>query len=140
MKELSNDRGIIRRRELVDDAIQRAGSGEDRSERGKSEGRTGIIRCGDTDSGCRKSLADAKEKIRSGRAQIEEAKNTLTQKQQELDQAKTQYADGVQQLQDGRAQYEAGKTAFEAGKQRQNRRYRRRSSSEQIQAGIDYLQ
>lgn len=62
VKELSNDRGIIRRRELVDDATRELDQAKIDLKEGKSEGRTGIIRCGDTDSGCRKSAGRCERK------------------------------------------------------------------------------
>lgn len=138
VKELSNDRGIIRRRELVDDATRELDQAKIDLKEGKAKAEQELSDAETQIADAESQLADAKEKIRSGREQIEEAKNTLTQKQQELDQAKAQYADGMQQLQDGRAQYEAGKTAFEAGKPEAEQKITEGEAAlEQIQAGID---
>ncbi len=116
VKELSGERGILRRRELMDEATKELDKARMDLEEGREKARKEIEDGEAEIEDAENQLAEAREKIRSGWSQITAAKNTLAAKQAELTVAKAQYEEGLAKLNDGRAQYEQGKAAFEAAK------------------------
>lgn len=141
VKSISDNRGTIRRRELVDDATEELDKARMDLAEGKAQAEQELADAEAQIADAESQLADAKAQLQDGRAQISQAKDTLSAKQQELEQAKAQYADGMQQLNDGKAKYEAGKAAFEAGKPDAEAQITAGESMlTQIQTGIDSCQ
>lgn len=141
VKSISDNRGTIRRRELIDDATEELDKAKIDLAEGKAKAEQELADAEAQITDAESQLASAKSQLQDGKSQIAEAKNTLSEKQQELEQAKAQYADGLQQLNDGRAKYEAGKAAFEAGKaQTEQQITAAEAMLAQIQTGIDNCQ
>ncbi len=141
VKSISDNRGTIRRRELIDDATEELDKAKIDLAEGKAKAEQELADAEAQITDAESQLASAKAQLQDGKSQIAEAKNTLSAKQQELEQAKTQYEDGLQQLNDGRAQYEAGKAAFEAGKPEAEQKIAAGETMlTQIQTGIDNCQ
>ncbi|MDO4313188.1 MAG: ABC transporter permease [Eubacteriales bacterium] len=116
VKELSGERGIIRRRELVDEATEELDKAKMDLEEGREKARQELEDAAAEIADAENQLAEAKEQIRDGRNQIAEAKATLMSRQEELESARAQYESGIAQLADGKAQYESGKAAFDEKK------------------------
>lgn len=115
VKELSGERGILRRRELVDEATKELDKARMDLEEGREKAR---IELEDAEAEIRDAedkLTDARQQLRDGWSQIASAKSTLTAKETELEDAKAQYEAGLAKLNEGRAQYEAGKPEAEEG-------------------------
>ncbi len=116
VKELSGERGILRRRELVDEATEELDKARMDLEEGREKARKELADAAAEIEDAKTQLADAGQQIYDGWNQIARAKNTLASKQTELRNAKAQYEAGLAKLNAGRAEYEAGKAAFEARK------------------------
>lgn len=141
VKELSGERGVLRRRELVDEATEELDKAKMDLEEGREKARKELedaaAEIGDAES----QLADARRQIRDGWNQIANAKNTLASKQAELDDARTQYEAGLAELSEGKARYEEGKAAFEAGKPEAERQIAEGEAGlAQIEEGIKQAQ
>ncbi len=141
VKELSGERGVLRRRELVDEATEELDKAkmdlEEGRERARKELEDAAAEIGDAES----QLADARRQIRDGWNQIANAKNTLASKQAELDDARTQYEAGLAELNEGKARYEEGKAAFEAEKPEAERQIAEGEAGlAQIEEGIKQAQ
>lgn len=130
VKDLAEDRGIIRRRELVDDATEELDKARMDLVEGKAKAEQELADAAAQIADAESQLADAKAQIQDGREQIAAAKETLIAKEQELLQAEEQYANGLEKLEAGRKEYEAGKAVFEAGKP---------AAEQQIAAGEEML-
>ncbi len=116
VKEMSGERGILRRRELVDEATEELDKARMDLEEGREKARKELADAAAEIEDAKTQLADAGQQIYDGWNQIASAKNTLASKQTELRNAKAQYEAGLAKLNAGRAEYEAGKAAFEARK------------------------
>lgn len=116
VKDLSGKRGIIRRRELVDEATEELDKAKMDLEEGREKARQELEDAAAQIADAEEQIADAKRQIQDGWNQIAQAKTTLLEKQGELDEARTQYESGLAQLNEGKVKYEEGKAAFEAGR------------------------
>lgn len=116
VKELAGERGILRRRELVDEATEELDKARMDLEEGREKARKELDDAAAEIMDAELQLADARQQIRDGWNQIANAKNTLASKQTELENARAQYEAGLAKLNEGKEQYEAGKAAFEAGR------------------------
>lgn len=116
VKDLSGERGVIRRRELVDEATEELDKAKMDLEEGREKARQELEDAAAQIADAEEQIADARRQIQDGWNQIAQAKTTLLEKQGELDEARTQYESGIAQLNEGKAKYEEGKAAFEAGR------------------------
>lgn len=116
VKELSGERGILRRRELVDEATEELDKARMDLEEGREKAKRELEEAEAVIKDAENKLTDARQQLRDGWSQIASAKNTLVSKQTELEEAKVQYEAGLAKLSEGRAKYEAGKAEFDAGK------------------------
>lgn len=116
VKELSGERGVLRRRELVDEATEELDKARMDLEEGREKARKELEDAAAEIRDAESQLAEARQQIQSGWNQIASAKNTLVSKQTELEDARAQYEAGLAELNEGKASYEEGKAAFEAGK------------------------
>ncbi|MCI8939007.1 MAG: ABC transporter permease [Dorea sp.] len=116
VKELSGERGVLRRRELVDEATEELDKARMDLEEGREKARKELEDAAAEIADAESQLAEARQQIYDGWNQIANAKNTLASKQAELENARIQYEAGLAKLNEGKAQYEAGKAAFEAEK------------------------
>lgn len=114
VSDLSGDRGIIRRRELVDEATEELDKARMDLEEGRSQAEQELEEAADKIADAESQLVQARQQISDGWSQIADAKAALVSKQEELDLARDQYESGLAQLAEGKAQYEAGKAAYEA--------------------------
>lgn len=141
VKSISDNRGTIRRRELIDDATEELDKAKVDLAEGKAKAEQELADAEAQITDAESQLASAKSQLQDGKSQIAEAKNTLSEKQQELEQAKVQYTDGLQKLNDGKTKYEAGKEAYEAGKPEAEQKIAAGETMlAQVQTGIDNCQ
>lgn len=97
VKELSGERGILRRRELVDEATEELDKARMDLEEGREKARKELADAAEIED-AKTQLADAGQQIYDGWNQIARAKNTLASKQTELRNAKAQYEAGLAKL------------------------------------------
>ena len=109
VKDLSGERGTIRRRELVDEATKELDKAKVDLEEGREKAQKEIRDAEAEINDGVKEIADAKQKIIDGRKEIADAKETLNKKQKELDDGQKEYEDGKKQLKEGKAQLKEGK-------------------------------
>lgn len=141
VEELTGERGVIRRRELVDEATEELDKAKMDLEEGREKARQELEDAAAEIADAEEKLADARAQIEDGRSQIASAKATLASKQEELDAAQAQYESGLAELAEGKAQYEAGKAAFEAGKPEAEQKIAEGEAGlEEIEAGIAQAQ
>lgn len=116
VEELSGERGIIRRRELVDDATEELDRAKMDLEEGRRKAEKELSDAADKIADAQSQIDAAKQQIEDGRAQIASAKEMLLAKQQELNAARQEYEAGAASLASGRQQYETEKANFEEQK------------------------
>ena len=116
VEDLSGERGIIRRRELVDDATEELDKAKMDLEEGRRKAEQELNDAARKIADAQSQINDAKQKITDGRAQIASAKEMLAEKQEELNAARQEYESGVAALASGRQQYETEKAKFEEQK------------------------
>lgn len=113
IEALVDDRAVVRKDSLKDEANEKLEEAREELEDGRKEAKKKLDNAAKEIADAEKKLADARKQIEDGRAQIADAKATLSSKQKELDAARIQYQDGVAQLNDGKAAYEEGLLQYE---------------------------
>lgn len=120
-EETADQRGVIRRKEIVDKANEKLNEAKEDLADAKKKTKKKLADAKKKIDDGKKELADAKEQISDGRKQIADAKKTLNSRQKELDQGKKDYASGQKKIEKGRKEYKKGlaqykkqKTAAEA--------------------------
>ena len=113
IEALVDDRAVVRKDSLKDEANEKLEEAREELEDGRKEAKKKLDNAAKEIADAEKKLADARKQIEDGRAQIADAKMTLSSKQKELDAARVQYQDGVAQLNDGKAAYEEGLLQYE---------------------------
>lgn len=113
IEALADDRAVVRKNSLKDEANEKLEEAREELEDGRKEAKKKLDNAAKEIADAEKKLADARKQIEDGRAQIADAKMTLSSKQKELDAARVQYQDGVAQLNDGKAAYEEGLLQYE---------------------------
>ena len=113
IEALADDRAVVRKDSLKDEANEKLEEAREELEDGRKEAKKKLDNAAKEIADAEKKLADARKQIEDGRAQIADAKMTLSSKQKELDAARVQYQDGVAQLNDGKAAYEEGLLQYE---------------------------
>ncbi len=113
IEALADDRAVVRKDSLKDEANEKLEEAREELEDGRKEAKKKLDNAAKEIADAEKKLADARKQIEDGRAQIADAKATLSSKQKELDAARVQYQDGVAQLNDGKAAYEEGLLQYE---------------------------
>lgn len=113
IEALADDRAVVRKDSLKDEANEKLEEAREELEDGRKEAKKKLDNAAKEIADAEKKLADARKQIEDGRAQIADAKATLSSKQKELDAARIQYQDGVAQLNDGKAAYEEGLLQYE---------------------------
>ena len=113
IEALADDRAVVRKDSLKDEANEKLEEAREELEDGRKEAKKKFDNAAKEIADAEKKLADARKQIEDGRAQIADAKATLSSKQKELDAARIQYQDGVAQLNDGKAAYEEGLLQYE---------------------------
>lgn len=113
IEALADDRAVVRKDSLKDEANEKLEEAREELEDGRKEAKKKLDDAAREIADAEKKLADARKQIEDGRAQIADAKATLSSKQKELDAARVQYQDGVAQLNDGKAAYEEGLLQYE---------------------------
>ncbi|MGN1166987.1 MAG: FtsX-like permease family protein [Lachnospiraceae bacterium] len=116
VEELADERGIVRRQEIVDEAEKELADAKDELEEGKETARKELADAEKEITDAEQKLADGKKEIEDGRKKIEDAKKTLESKQKELDKAKAEYNSGKKELEKGQKEYEKGLKEYEASK------------------------
>lgn len=130
VEELVDERAVVRKDSLKDEAKEKLEEAKAELEEGKEEARRELLDAAEKIADAERQLADARVQIQDGRRQIGEAKSTLNSKQKELDSALAEYRSGLAQLNDGKSAYEQGLAQYEAA---------RPDAEAQIEAGRQQL-
>lgn len=115
-EELSEERGVIRKREILDEANEKIQEAKDDLAEGKAEAEKELKDAREKINDAKDKLDKAKDKISDGKQKIEGAKNTLKAKQKELDKGEDQYKAGKKKLKKGKEEYKKGFAQFEKNK------------------------
>ena len=116
VEELVDERAVVRKDSLKDEAKEKLEEAKAELEEGKEEARRELLDAAEKIADAERQLADARVQIQDGRRQIGEAKSTLNSKQKELDSALAEYRSGLAQLNDGKSAYEQGLAQYEAAR------------------------
>lgn len=108
IEEITDVRGEIRKKDLVEDAAEELNKAKQELEDGKKEVEEKLLEALGTIEDGEAKLNEAKIQIADGETAIALARNTLNEKQAELNSAKTQYNQGEKQFKDGKAAYDQG--------------------------------
>lgn len=130
VEDAAEERGVIRKDEIVKDAEDEIADAEKELEDGRKEAKKELKKAKKEIADGEKELEDAKKEIADGKEQIADAKDTLNAQQKKLDQSQKEYEDGKKDLEKGRKQYEKAKKKFEKKKP---------DAEEQIKSGKDQL-
>lgn len=130
MEEFTDERAVVRKERLKDEANEKLEEAKTELEEGKEEARKELADAAEKIADAERQLSDAKVQIQDGRRQIADAKSTLNSKQKELDSARAEYRSGLAQLNDGKSAYEQGLAQYEAA---------RPEAEAQIEAGRQQL-
>lgn len=116
VEELTDERAVVRKDSLKDEANEKLSEAKEELEEGKEEAKKELADAAEKIADAEKQLADARVQIEDGRKQIADAKATLNSKQKELDSARAEYRSGLAQLNDGKASYEQGLAQYESAR------------------------
>ena len=116
VEDCADERGVIRKAEIVEEAEEEIADAEKDLEKGKRKAERKLKKAKDKIKDGRKQLKDAKKELEDGKEQIAEAKDTLRSQQKKLDKSLKEYKDGKKQLKKGWKKYEKGKKKFEKKK------------------------
>ena len=129
--DITDQRGEIRKQELIKEAQEKVDDARVELEQGRTEAAEELADAASQIANAQNQLTEGKKLIVSGNEQIAAAKNTLSEKQTELEAAKAQYQAGLSQLEEGEAAYETGLSQYEASKP---------AAEAQIQAGREEIE
>lgn len=116
VEDAAEERGVIRKDEIVKDAEDEIADAEKELADAKKKARKELKKAKKEIADGEKELADAKKEIADGKEQIADAKDTLNVQQKKLDQSQKEYEDGKKALEKGWKQYEKAKKKFEKKK------------------------
>lgn len=114
IEAITEERGKIRKEELLDKANTKLEKAQKKLDDGKAESEQKLSDAERQITDGETQISQAKETLVSGKSQMEDARKKIRAKQQELDAAKKTYQNGLQQLEQGKKQYEQGKAAYDA--------------------------
>ncbi len=115
-ERLSGERGIVRKKEILDEANEKIADAEDELVRGKVKAEKELADARGKIDDAKEQIDDAKGRISDGKRKIESAKKTLKSKQKELDKGKSEYKSGKKKIRKGKEKYKAGLAKFEKNK------------------------
>ena len=116
VEELADDRAVVRRDSLKDEADEKLKEAREELEEGKAEAQKELSDAARKIEDAERQLADARVQIEDGRRQIADARSTLNSKQKELDSAQAEYRSGLAQLKEGKTAYEQGLAQYETAR------------------------
>ena len=117
VKQITGDRGELRRQELTDEANEKLEDAKRKLRDGQEEAEARLADASAQIADAENQLDSGRQQIRDGREQIESAKTILEQKQQELYAAQAEYQAGAEKIASGKAEYERGLAQYEANKE-----------------------
>lgn len=115
-EEEAEQRGIVRKEEIVQEAEEEIADAEKELEKGKKKSDRKLKKAKKKIKDAEKEIADAKKEIEDGKEQIADAKDTLKKQQKKLDQSQKEYNDGKKELKKGWKKFKKGKKQFEKKK------------------------
>lgn len=113
---LADERGIIRKKEVVDEANEKLADAKEELAEGKEEAKKELTEAKKEIDDAEKKLKSAKKEIKKGKKELEDAKKTLKSNQKKIDKAKKEYESGKKELKKGKKEYEKGLKKFEKSK------------------------
>ena len=113
---LADERGVIRKKEVVGEANEKLEEAEDELTEGKAKAKEELADAQKEIDDAKEKLADAKKEIGDGRKKISDGKKTLRSKQKQLDKAKKQCKSGKRDLKKGKKEYEKGLKKYKKNK------------------------
>lgn len=130
VEDTADERSVIRKDEIVQDAEEEIADAEKELEDGKKEAKKELKEAKKEIEDGEKELEDAKKEIEDGKQQIADAKDTLNAQQEKLNQSQKEYKEGKKALKKGQKQYNKAKKAFDKKKP---------EAKKQIETGKDQL-
>lgn len=113
---LAEERGVIRKKEIVDEANEKLEEARKELADGKAKAKKELRDAKKEIDDAQKKLKDAKKEIKDGKKKLKDAKKTLRSKQKQLDKAKKQYKSGKKDLEKGKKEYEKGLKKYKKSK------------------------
>lgn len=110
---LVDDRGIIRKEEIVEEANEKLEDAKAELAEGKANAEKELSDAKNKIDDAEKQLKDARKEIKDGKNKLADVKKTLRSKQKQLDKAKKQYEAGKKDLAKGKKEYEKGRKEYE---------------------------
>lgn len=110
---LADDRGIIRKEEIVEEANEKLEDAKAELAEGKANAEKELSDAKNKIDDAEKQLKDARKEIKDGKNKLADGKKTLRSKQKQLDKAKKQYEAGKKDLAKGKKEYEKGRKEYE---------------------------
>ncbi len=113
---LAEERGVIRKKEIVDEANEKLEEARNELADGKAKAKRELRDAKKEIDDAQKKLKDAKKEIKDGKKKLKDAKKTLRSKQKQLDKARKQYKSGKKDLEKGKKEYEKGLKKYKKSK------------------------
>ncbi len=113
---LADERGVIRKQEIVDEANEKLEEAREELADGKAKAKKELKDAKDKIDDAEKKLKSAKKELKDGRKKIKDAKKTLKSKQKQLNNAKEKYKSGKKDLKKGKKEYEKGLKKYKKDK------------------------
>lgn len=113
---LAEERGVIRKKEIVDEANEKLEEARKELADGKAKAKKELRDAKKEIDDAQEKLKDAKKEIKDGKKKLKDAKKTLRSKQKQLDKAKKQYKSGKKDLEKGKKEYEKGLKKYKKSK------------------------
>lgn len=102
---LAEERGDIRKQEIVDEAEEEIADAQKKLDRGKRKAKKKLARAKKKIEDGQKELDKGKKELKKGREELAKAKKTLKNQQKKLEASKKQYEEGKKALKKGKKQY-----------------------------------
>jgi putative ABC transport system permease protein len=122
VESLAGERGVIRKRDLVDDATATLDEAKADLDSGEKKANKKIKKAEKKIADGKAELADAKQQVSDGWDEIEDAEKEIKEKEKELEasqkelkDAETEYNEGLAKYEEGKKKYEEAKKSFEDG-------------------------
>ncbi|MDO5147011.1 MAG: FtsX-like permease family protein [Eubacteriales bacterium] len=127
---LAEERGILRKEEILEEAGEKLAEAEQELAKGKRKAEKKLARARKKINKAEKQLEKGKKEIADGKNKIKEGKETLKEKQKTLDDSKKKWEEGKNALKEGWKKYKKGRKKFKKQK---------KTASREIQEGKGQL-
>lgn len=135
---LAEDRGVIRKKEIVDEANEKLADAKDELAEGKEKAEKELSDAKAEINDAEKKIKDAKKEIKDGKKKLADGEKALKSNQKKIDKAKKQYESGKKELEKGQKEYEKGLKEYEKSKTAAQKKIKDgRNQTKALKAQID---